>query len=177
MAVIELQFKASLEGLTDLAPNEAAGPEEGAAPYLWHFKVQCGSCREVSENLVTIARTDSSKISGSRGEANLVMRCKGCKREGSMSIMDEQPRAFTDQDKGFVTMLALDCRGMEPVEFDPCGEWKARGSESGTVFDDVNLDEGEWFGYDEEAGEAVSVSDIKTQFVAAKKARGKGKTK
>lgn len=71
----------------------------------------------------------------------------------------------------------MDCRGLEFVEFkaDVCylrsycppltnisqGEWKATGAESGTKFTAIDLTEGEWFDYDEKAGEEVSIKDIK----------------
>lgn len=72
-------------------------------------------------------------------------------------------------------MAVLDCRGMEPVGFDPrvgnilhcdipCWRcpplnsswflvvqagWTALGAESGTKFDDIDLTEGDWADYDE----------------------------
>lgn len=41
------------------------------------------------------------------------------------------------------------------------GEWIAKGLESGTKFEGVDLQEGEWFDYDEKVGEEVSVKDLK----------------
>lgn len=37
----------------------------------------------------------------------------------------------------------------------------AQGLESGTKFEGVDLQEGEWFDYDEKVGEEVSVKDLK----------------
>lgn len=37
----------------------------------------------------------------------------------------------------------------------------AKGLESSTKFLEVNLQEGEWFDYDEKAGEEVSITDLK----------------
>ncbi len=37
----------------------------------------------------------------------------------------------------------------------------AKGLESGTKFEGVDLQEGEWFDYDEKVGEEVSVKDLK----------------
>lgn len=36
----------------------------------------------------------------------------------------------------------------------------ARGEESGTKFDGIELHEGEWFDYDEKAGEEVSITNL-----------------
>lgn len=41
------------------------------------------------------------------------------------------------------------------------GEWQAKGLESTTVFSNIDLQEGEWFDYDEKAGEEVSIKDVK----------------
>lgn len=41
------------------------------------------------------------------------------------------------------------------------GEWEAKGVDSGTKFSGIDLTEGEWFDYDEKAGEEVSIKDIK----------------
>jgi hypothetical protein len=41
------------------------------------------------------------------------------------------------------------------------GEWTATGLESNTVFTGVDLQEGEWFDYDEKAGDEVSIKDLK----------------
>lgn len=40
------------------------------------------------------------------------------------------------------------------------GDWEAVGTESGTKFTGIDLSEGEWFDYDEKAGEEVSIKDL-----------------
>lgn len=40
------------------------------------------------------------------------------------------------------------------------GEWEAKGVDSTTTFSGIDLDEGEWFDYDEKKGEEVSIKDI-----------------
>lgn len=41
------------------------------------------------------------------------------------------------------------------------GEFKAKGIESNTPFAAIDLSEGEWYEYDDKAGEEVSIKDIK----------------
>jgi len=41
------------------------------------------------------------------------------------------------------------------------GEWLAKGLDSPTVFSSIDLQEGEWFDYDEKAGDEVSIKDLK----------------
>jgi hypothetical protein len=74
-------------------------------------------------------------------------------------------------------IIEFDCRGLEFTEFKPevsilsprhvvilnllKGEWLAIGIESGSKFTAIELTEGEWFDYDEKAGEEVSIKDLK----------------
>lgn len=58
-------------------------------------------------------------------------------------------------------VLEFECRGCEFVEFRPDGSWQARGLDSGTVFNDIDLTEGDWFDYDEKAGAEVSIKELK----------------
>lgn len=62
-------------------------------------------------------------------------------------------------------ILEFECRGCEFVEFKPEGNWEAKGLESGTVFKDIDLNEGDWFDYDEKAGAEVSIKDLKWEIV------------
>lgn len=41
------------------------------------------------------------------------------------------------------------------------GDWLATGIDSGSKFTAIDLTEGEWFDYDEKAGEEVSIKDLK----------------
>lgn len=40
------------------------------------------------------------------------------------------------------------------------GDWLAEGIDSGTKFTGIDLTEGEWFDYDEKAGDEVSIKEI-----------------
>ena len=133
-------------------------------------------------------------MSGSRGEANFVWKCKMCK-VSLESISKEISSLMSTQRESSATILAppipykqaspptrqkileFDCRGCEFIEFKPevrccslkrntCanelqGEWLATGLESGSKFTAIDLVEGEWFDYDEKAGDEVSIKDLK----------------
>lgn len=47
------------------------------------------------------------------------------------------------------------------------GEWLADGSESNTKFEGLELTDGEWFDYDEKAGEEVSIKEAKWEIIRA----------
>ncbi|GAB1313164.1 DUF866-domain-containing protein [Madurella fahalii] len=150
-----LNLTAELAGVTNLRPNDTQDN-----PFWYTFKVQCTSCRETHPNTVSVNRFDTHEMSGSRGEANFVWRCKNCKRESSASIQ-AAPISYGQTDPGKPQkILEFDCRGLEFTEFIPEGEWLAEGAESGTKFAGIELTEGEWFDYDEKAGDEVSIKEL-----------------
>ncbi|RKL23833.1 hypothetical protein BFJ68_g994 [Fusarium oxysporum] len=110
-----LYLTADLQGVTNLRPDDTQDN-----PFWYMFKVQCTSCRETHANHVGVNRFETNEMSGSRGEANFVWKCKNCK-----------------------------------------GEWLAEGVETGTKFTGIDLEEGEWFEYDEKSNEEVSINDVK----------------
>ncbi|KAK3066012.1 hypothetical protein LTR53_017794 [Teratosphaeriaceae sp. CCFEE 6253] len=142
--------------VTDLQPEDTE-----QTPFYYTFKVQCTSCREVHPNWVSVSRFETNEQSGSRGDANFVWRCKNCKREHSANITDT-PKAYPQASPAKArNIITLDCRGLEFVEFKADGNWKATGIESGTKFAEIDLSEGDWYDYDEKAGEEVSIKDVK----------------
>lgn len=51
--------------------------------------------------------------------------------------------------------MTIECRGLELVDFAPREGWKAKGAESGTVFEDIDLTDGDYADYDEKVREAT----------------------
>ncbi|CAF9903385.1 MAG: hypothetical protein GOMPHAMPRED_000222 [Gomphillus americanus] len=58
-------------------------------------------------------------------------------------------------------IIRIDCRGLEFTEFIADGEWSAVGANSSTKFSGIELDQGDWYDYDEKVGEEVSIKDLK----------------
>ncbi|KAK3293224.1 uncharacterized protein B0H64DRAFT_208310 [Chaetomium fimeti] len=157
-----LTLSAELEGVTNLRPHDTQEKN-----FFYTFKVQCTSCRETHPNPIAVNRFETNEMSGSRGEANFVWKCKNCKRESSATIKAAPiPYEQTEPAKAR-KILEFDCRGLEFTEFIPEGEWLVDGIESNTKFEGVELVEGEWFDYDEKAGEEVSIKDLKWDIVRA----------
>ncbi|MCJ1395542.1 hypothetical protein MMC18_008428 [Xylographa bjoerkii] len=173
--MLALTLTADLTGVTDLSPLDTEDD-----PYFFTFKVQCTSCREIHPNWVNVNRFESNNVSGSRGEANFVWKCKACKRESTATIRAPAGAYQQASPPKRQNIVEFDCRGLEFVEFKADvgnlsqkilprtalmfadqGEWTAKGLESTTIFTGIDLQEGEWFDYDEKAGEEVSIKDIK----------------
>ncbi|KAI4725623.1 DUF866-domain-containing protein [Aureobasidium sp. EXF-10728] len=160
--MLALTLTAELNGVTDLAPIDTED-----SPFYYTFKVQCTSCREIHPNWVSVSRFEQNEVSGSRGEANFVWKCKNCKREHSASIK-EAPKPYVHNDTPKAQkIIEFDCRGLEFVEFKPDGEWKATGIDSNTKFDAIDLTEGDWYDYDEKASEEVSIQGQKWEIKRA----------
>ncbi|CAO3658264.1 unnamed protein product [Umbelopsis vinacea] len=126
--------------------------------------IECSSCHETDDNWITIDAEDTFEVTGSKATANLVMKCKFCRREASASFLGPVGSYSIDNVNKFVKLAVLDCRGLEPVDFDPRSGWTAQGAESGTKFEDIDLTEGDWADYDEKSGEPVGITSIESEF-------------
>lgn len=76
---------------------------------------------------------------------------------------------YTENDSGkFKTLVSFDCRGIEPVDFDPRSGFTVKSTENGRSFDDVEIEDGDWTEYDDKNNNSVSISEFKSQFVKVK---------
>ncbi|KAJ3133854.1 hypothetical protein HDU90_005462 [Geranomyces variabilis] len=150
-----ISVKAELENVTNVRPQD---PDN----YDWKLKFKCSSCQEEHSGWVIINASEEVEQSNSRGVANLVMRCKGCKNEGTTNILTDTLRAYDADENGqFAPLVHVECRGLEPIAWGPSDGWAAEGTESGTRFDEIPLGEGEeWADYDEKAALPVGITDM-----------------
>ncbi|KAM5322865.1 CXXC motif containing zinc binding protein isoform 1-T1 [Glossophaga mutica] len=112
MGKIALQLKATLENVTNLRP---VGED-----FRWYLKMKCGNCGEISEKWQYIRLMDSVALKGGRGSASMVQKCKLCARENSIEILSSTIRSYNAEDNDkFKTIVEFECRGLEPVDFQP----------------------------------------------------------
>ncbi|KAI0033409.1 DUF866-domain-containing protein [Vararia minispora EC-137] len=162
MVRLLLSIKAELENVTDLLP--------ASEDYEYFFKVKCTSCNEVHPKIVSMNRVEEHEVNAGKGStAHFVWRCGLCKRESTAKFEPKNPpQAYTvDANGQYAPFITVDCRGLEFIGFEPRGTWKAAGVESGTRFDDITLEEGEWVDYDEKAAQPVGISAIESQWSRA----------
>ncbi|CUM67739.1 uncharacterized protein PRCAT00005444001 [Priceomyces carsonii] len=155
MGKLYLKARAELNNVTDLQPVDTTSD-----PFEYTFKIQCISCREVHDKPITVNRFDHQGITGSRGEASFVFRCRQCKNEHSASILRTKEKITTELSDKLVPILEIDARGLDFVEFFPYGRFECSATESTSKFDEVDLSEGEWYEYDDKAGTEVSVENV-----------------
>lgn len=156
MVRLLLSIKADLENLVSLEPLD---------DFEYFFKVKCNSCNETHPKLVSLNRTDERE--GLKGtKANFVWKCGSCKRESSAKFDASKSTPYKAENGQYGPLLTIECRGLEFIGFDPRGIWKCVGT-TGTVFNDVNLEEDEWTDYDEKAAQPVGISGFDAQFSRA----------
>ncbi|KAJ8448865.1 hypothetical protein Cgig2_011486 [Carnegiea gigantea] len=119
-------------------------------------------------NLFLVDMTDGvSSIYYVLKNMSSLSQCKFCGREGNITMTPGSGRPLTDEhcEEGkYAPLMAFDCRGLEPVEFAFMGpQWRVESVE-GTVYENVDLSEGEWFEYDEKGSCPVSISKLKSVF-------------
>lgn len=145
-----LYLQAELENIFDLDfPNSLE------TPYEFEFELKCSKCHEIHPKPIQINMFESHEILGSKGEANYVASCKFCQSRGNISI--SKPKGYSGYNLSGekVKMLEIDSRGFEIQTFKPIQPLIAKG------FDDVNLEDGEWYDYDDNLNEQVSITDVK----------------
>lgn len=155
MVKFYLKATAELNNVTDLQPVDV--PE---SPFEYTFIIECTRCRHVHDKPVTINRFESHEMSGSKGEASFIFRCRECKSEHSATIARTKSK-LTSENSANVALLEIDARGCDFNEFKPLGRFECRGANTTTKFDEVDLEDGEWYDYDDNAGEEVSVEEVK----------------
>ncbi|KAI0094932.1 DUF866-domain-containing protein [Irpex rosettiformis] len=162
MVRLLLSIKADLENVTDFAPASDS--------FEYFFQVKCSSCHETHPKFIGINRIEEREVSGGKGSfANFVWRCGSCKREHSAKFEEKSPTIpYNAEANGqFAPFLTVDCRGLEFTDFEPRGTWKCVGAESGTIFSEVELEDGEWVDYDEKAAQPVGISKIQSKWTRA----------
>eukprot|EP00516_Mucochytrium_quahogii_P005113 CAMPEP_0203761098 /NCGR_PEP_ID=MMETSP0098-20131031/14263_1 /ASSEMBLY_ACC=CAM_ASM_000208 /TAXON_ID=96639 /ORGANISM=" , Strain NY0313808BC1" /LENGTH=145 /DNA_ID=CAMNT_0050654951 /DNA_START=1907 /DNA_END=2341 /DNA_ORIENTATION=+ len=125
-------------------------------PSQWSVKVKQSNGDEERE--VIIDPENEQDISGSRGKCNFAIKWPGSNKESYLNVFEPKGcQKFLSSDKTgeFVPVIGFECRGLEPVEWNmKDGTFKCV-SVSGKEFDDVEFTEGDWYDYDDDAGESV----------------------
>uniref|UniRef100_A0A1E1WYH3 Uncharacterized protein n=1 Tax=Amblyomma aureolatum TaxID=187763 RepID=A0A1E1WYH3_9ACAR len=160
MVKIGLQLRANLENITGFTPS---------IDCVWRLKLKCMNCGEETTSWQTVEAANQTAMKGSRGEANLVLKCKLCSRQNSVDVLNDKLQTYTaDSASNFATVAVFECRGVEPVAFDARDGFSAEATGSGTVFDDVKFESNEWADYDDKGKQAVGIYDLEFCFTKIK---------
>lgn len=96
-----------------------------------------------------------------------MFRCKGCKHEHLALIERTKEKVQAGNSNKWTNLLEIDARGIDFVEFIPEGRWQCVGEELGTKFEEVDLEDAEWYDYDDKQGDEVSVTEVQFDILRA----------
>ncbi|UYV62168.1 hypothetical protein LAZ67_1008103 [Cordylochernes scorpioides] len=126
---IVVQFVNTKENLADIQTKTLKKLMHRDACFQMNLKSQlkCLSCGEVPDQWQYVTLLESHSSKGGRGSANLVTKCKYCKRDNSIGklvtwcvdIVKDIPYQPYNQDGDYTSLVVFDCRGLEPVDFSP----------------------------------------------------------
>lgn len=139
-----LLAKGELQGITQIEP----GPQ-----FEYMFRIQCTNCRTNHPKNIGINTSDLYELN--KAKVSFIFRCKECKTESNATI--ERTKEKWSSSNEWSKIILIDARGMEFTKFVPEGKFIGKGSKS--TFD-IDLEEGEFYDYDEHVGEEVSVTDV-----------------
>lgn len=158
MGKFTLQIKATLENCTNL---HIPGPD-----YSWTVRLRCSSCSESSDKWHGILATQTFPLTGSKGDANFIIKCKLCGRQNSVNVLIGTFSQYTaDHSESFNSFIGFDCRGVEPFDFSPRGELRCTSLDGARTYKNIDLSQGDWAEYDDVDNVPLGIYDFECKFV------------
>ena len=154
MPTFVLQLSCELEGVASIAPGSSEEMQ-----YTVDFQQSGGS--EVKEGVV-VSMDEMVDPGNGSDPCHAVLRWGG-KTTSSITLMQIPgvTREITADDSGSsVALVAMECRGCEPIAWSVGDGWTVTLA-GGQTFEDVDLSE-DWSEFDESTNEPVMVSEIST---------------
>lgn len=133
--------------------------------YAFFMSLLCGNCGEKSPKPVVLIK--SEELEGIRtGVVNLRRSCKLCDRVSEVKIVQDEMTYSESDSPGWAPFLLIECRGTEPSELMLSDDVPliVVGTD-GFQFEDVVLENGEYYGYDEKRKIEASISELQTRIV------------
>ncbi|AAS54253.2 AGL238Wp [Eremothecium gossypii ATCC 10895] len=164
--------------------------EESPAEYT--FQVVCTNCREPHPAPIRVNRFEKHAKNVARSEASFVMSCKFCGKECSIILERTEEQLYNEADEscsealaraamqrkklglrnvntGSAVWLKMDCRGLEVTAYETADTVFVVELSSGSTMECTFEDgEREWFDYDDNAGEEVSIEEVSFQIIKGK---------
>jgi len=144
-----LFLKVDLENVTNFGP---------VPDMRWFVKFKCSNCGEETDKWTYVTAEERVPLKGGRGEANLAVKCKGCKRENNIEL-EGGKRISANDSANWVPVILFECRGVEITAYEPRMGFTCEAVNSGTSFD-VDLSEGDWSEYDDKASQSIGIYNV-----------------
>ena len=96
------------------------------------LRLKCTQCREIYPNLIMLDPNEKYQIKSSRGEANVVLSCKFCKKDANIDLIELREYKIDEPVQGEISFefAIIECRGAEITEFEPMGPFIINGIEA-----------------------------------------------
>lgn len=137
--------------------------------YEYTITVKNSAGEDVREN-VTVSSREEVDLTGSRGTAHFALKwARDAKHQASLQVVEEIKKLkleWSSEDNQFGPLVGFDCRGLEPISWQPQDGFIVTAS-NGAVFEDVDLSD-DWSEYEEKAKQVISISDLKWRFSVRK---------
>ena len=160
MPIYLLQVKIEFENIKELIPilNN-------------HWKINISNGEDsLSREGITVSKEDVYELDGSKGTANFTLKWdKKDPNVSTINILDfnsKQCVPSISKNNEWQTILAMDCRGIQPTHYLPSIDFNVI-TNSGKVFEDVDLTDKEWTEYDDENDEPITIMNIEGRFIKA----------
>ena len=131
----------------------------------WTFEIQCMNCGEKNERPITLTLEEKFDAPGTRGTFNFIMKCKLCGRQGTINYVEDTFKTYENSEEK-EAICSFDIRGCDITNWIIGGDYNVQ-TESGKVFNSVDLSEGDWCEFDEDLNEVVGVYEVETSVVSS----------
>ncbi|KAF7637281.1 hypothetical protein Mgra_00003247 [Meloidogyne graminicola] len=154
-------MRANLLNVTNLKPQNY---EE----HRWYLELKCSGCGEIYESWHYANVQETHTLTKGKGVCHISAKCSFCGRINTLEILTNSYLPYVKNEE-FQTIVKFECRGLEPINFDPRIGWCCTGTESNSVFEEIDLNNKEWFDYDEKANLPVEIKEMDFKFLVVKR--------
>lgn len=134
MAIYDLILRVVSENIKELFVD---------SDYVWGFSIKCSQCHTDQPNEIYFTSNDQEEMTKGHGTANIVLKCKDCKKIMSISINNKNNKkpfiidCENGNDEGL--FCSFECRGCSLEKWVPKNEFIIEALETGTIFKDIDI--------------------------------------
>ncbi|XP_009783828.1 uncharacterized protein LOC107790474 [Nicotiana tabacum] len=142
-----LEITANLTHIVEMTPED--GVDDPNMPYF--FRLKCENCDIVSKEQCVYP---SEVVYHKRKRVNHVIKCKGCKRVGTVKLVPGSESVFTAAAAAggiYMPLMMFECEGLVPQQYAFNGGWKLTTDTGEDIM--VNLVNGYFAGSEDEYGD------------------------
>ncbi|KAL9655302.1 hypothetical protein ABK040_009075 [Willaertia magna] len=137
--------------------------------FQWRLKLKCSNCGFENPKQIFISEEEQVEklVKSGTGTTNLNYTCSECKRHSTVDIIPGTFKEYTTSEK-WMPLIQFDTRGVDLMKWEPEGKEGLIGISNEETNFEIDLENGEYYDYDEESGQEVSITNIETRFTKVK---------